>query len=158
MCRLVGAGLSQAQWALESSGQRQTGGSPGDSEQPCDGWNIGRHGGHGVHVVRIQPLMRNLYSSSGSCLWQVPLLLHQKQALAWLLWRESQQPHGGILGESDLVIRVDVHFIFFLFPPFLSSPHVRAREEQRERERTLSGLHTEHRAQCGRTHNNEIMT
>ncbi|ELV14147.1 Transcription termination factor 2 [Tupaia chinensis] len=32
---------------------------------------------------------------------KVPLLLHQKQALAWLLWRESQKPQGGILDSSD---------------------------------------------------------
>lgn len=32
---------------------------------------------------------------------QVPLLLHQKQALAWLLWRESQRPCGGILGKQQ---------------------------------------------------------
>ncbi|OWK64002.1 Transcription termination factor 2 [Lonchura striata] len=32
---------------------------------------------------------------------KVPLLQHQKQALAWLLWRESQKPCGGILGEQQ---------------------------------------------------------
>ncbi|XP_064918678.1 transcription termination factor 2 isoform X4 [Columba livia] len=31
---------------------------------------------------------------------KVPLLLHQKQALAWLLWRESQKPCGGILDST----------------------------------------------------------
>lgn len=28
----------------------------------------------------------------------VPLMPHQKHAIAWLIWRESQEPHGGILG------------------------------------------------------------
>ncbi|XP_065053332.1 transcription termination factor 2-like [Rhopilema esculentum] len=32
----------------------------------------------------------------------VTLLPHQRQALAWLLWREKQTPSGGILGKSSL--------------------------------------------------------
>lgn len=28
----------------------------------------------------------------------VPLMPHQKHAIAWLMWRESQTPFGGILG------------------------------------------------------------
>lgn len=28
----------------------------------------------------------------------VPLMPHQKHAIAWLIWRESQEPRGGILG------------------------------------------------------------
>ncbi|NXL83199.1 TTF2 factor, partial [Alectura lathami] len=31
---------------------------------------------------------------------KVPLLLHQRRALAWLLWRESQRPCGGILADD----------------------------------------------------------
>ncbi|KAJ8283114.1 hypothetical protein COCON_G00056330 [Conger conger] len=31
---------------------------------------------------------------------KVPLLLHQKHALAWLLWRETQRPCGGILADD----------------------------------------------------------
>lgn len=31
---------------------------------------------------------------------KVPLLLHQQQALAWLLWREAQKPSGGILADD----------------------------------------------------------
>lgn len=30
---------------------------------------------------------------------KVPLMLHQKHALAWLLWREQQRPSGGVLGK-----------------------------------------------------------
>lgn len=28
----------------------------------------------------------------------VPLMPHQKHAIAWLIWRENQEPRGGILG------------------------------------------------------------
>lgn len=31
---------------------------------------------------------------------KVSLMTHQRQALAWLLWRETQTPSGGILGKK----------------------------------------------------------
>lgn len=31
---------------------------------------------------------------------RVSLLAHQRRALAWLLWREAQNPCGGILGKG----------------------------------------------------------
>lgn len=31
---------------------------------------------------------------------QVALLPHQRSALTWLLWRETQKPCGGILGNA----------------------------------------------------------
>jgi hypothetical protein len=32
---------------------------------------------------------------------EVELLLHQKKALAWALWRECKHPQGGILGNIN---------------------------------------------------------
>jgi len=33
---------------------------------------------------------------------RVPLMPHQKHALAWLLWRERERPSGGILGKPQI--------------------------------------------------------
>ena len=35
---------------------------------------------------------------------QVPLMAHQKHALAWMQWREQQNPRGGIIGEFFFTI------------------------------------------------------
>ncbi|XP_045402870.1 transcription termination factor 2 isoform X1 [Lemur catta] len=65
---------------------------------------------HGVWKVTseaIDELHRSLESRPGETAvaedpagLRIPLLLHQKQALAWLLWRESQKPQGGILADD----------------------------------------------------------
>lgn len=64
--------------------------------------------------------MRNLNLTLGDDFCQVPLLLHQKQALAWLLWRESQKPQGGILGKSGIMERTNKDNV--LFHLILSTP------------------------------------
>lgn len=35
---------------------------------------------------------------------KVSLMPHQQHALAWLMWRERQRPHGGILGDCSILI------------------------------------------------------
>ena len=41
----------------------------------------------------------------------VDLMLHQKHALSWMLWREGQPSPGGILGQSLLVfVRLTASF------------------------------------------------
>lgn len=40
---------------------------------------------------------------------KVELMDHQKYALAWLMWRENQKPHGGILGKQINIF----HLIIF---------------------------------------------
>ena len=46
----------------------------------------------------------------------VELMLHQKQALAWLAWRELQTPRGGILGELTMQSYIDN--IKVIYKPF----------------------------------------
>ncbi|XP_015450956.1 transcription termination factor 2 isoform X2 [Pteropus alecto] len=65
------------------------------------------HAGWKVTSEAIDGLHQSLESCPGETAvaedpagLKVPLLLHQKQALAWLLWRESQKPQGGILADD----------------------------------------------------------
>ncbi|XP_028608856.1 transcription termination factor 2 [Grammomys surdaster] len=76
----------------------------------CSGGHMNQHHLYNVWKITseaIDELHRSLESCPGETAvaedpagLKVPLLLHQKQALAWLLWRESQKPQGGILADD----------------------------------------------------------
>ncbi|XP_031230839.1 transcription termination factor 2 [Mastomys coucha] len=76
----------------------------------CSAGSMNQHRFYNVWKITseaIDELHRSLESCPGETAvaedpagLKVPLLLHQKQALAWLLWRESQKPQGGILADD----------------------------------------------------------
>ncbi|GAB1287919.1 Transcription termination factor 2 [Apodemus speciosus] len=76
----------------------------------CSGGHTNQHRLYNVWKITsdaIDELHRSLESCPGETVvaedpagLKVPLLPHQKQALAWLLWRESQKPQGGILADD----------------------------------------------------------
>uniref|UniRef100_A0A803UZU3 Transcription termination factor 2 n=1 Tax=Ficedula albicollis TaxID=59894 RepID=A0A803UZU3_FICAL len=99
--------------------------SPGSHSHPLGAATLGSSGqSFGSKYRKTSPLQRalavhsatfeainHLHKSLESCPTEetaaedpsglkVPLLQHQKQALAWLLWRESQRPCGGILADD----------------------------------------------------------
>lgn len=41
----------------------------------------------------------------------VKLMPHQKHALAWLMWRESHKPNGGILGKFFNPLKIHICLI-----------------------------------------------
>jgi transcription termination factor 2 len=58
----------------------------------------------GDALVRLHSSLRNCPLESGLIDegpqgLTIPLMPHQKRAMAWLLWREKQHPKGGILGK-----------------------------------------------------------
>uniref|UniRef100_A0A8C3TUW0 Transcription termination factor 2 n=1 Tax=Catharus ustulatus TaxID=91951 RepID=A0A8C3TUW0_CATUS len=90
--------------------------SPGSHSHPLAAATLGSSGqsfGNRIRAVHSATFeaINHLHKSLESCPTQetaaedpsglkVPLLQHQKQALAWLLWRESQRPCGGILADD----------------------------------------------------------
>ncbi|MBZ3878251.1 Transcription termination factor 2 [Sciurus carolinensis] len=90
----------QADCQVTAGGLSQCSGGPRNQDRLHPVWKITSEA--------IDELHRSLESRPGETVvaedppgLKVPLLLHQKQALAWLLWRESQKPQGGILDSSD---------------------------------------------------------
>jgi len=55
----------------------------------------------GDALIQLHSALRNLPENDtddGPAHLEVNLLPHQKKALKWCLWRETQHPKGGILG------------------------------------------------------------
>lgn len=49
---------------------------------------------------------------------KVPLLPHQKRALAWLIWRENEDPPGGILGIKNPIINFIIQLLLLQISVF----------------------------------------
>lgn len=75
----------------------------------------------GAQKILTVATLKNIHGSLETCPDQntfakqprqvkVALKKHQLSGLAWLIWRESQKPHGGILGK---IICVNKFYSFY---------------------------------------------
>ncbi|NXA40699.1 TTF2 factor, partial [Eudromia elegans] len=105
-----GSGSQPAAAALGSSEYRSHGFGINSGMQSLYGGRMTEERVRAVHSATSDAI-NHLHKSLESCPTEqtvaedppglkVPLLLHQKQALSWLLWRESQSPCGGILADD----------------------------------------------------------
>uniref|UniRef100_A0A665V1T7 Transcription termination factor 2 n=1 Tax=Echeneis naucrates TaxID=173247 RepID=A0A665V1T7_ECHNA len=68
---------------------------------------------------------------------EVPLLAHQKRALAWLLWREAQNPCGGILAD-DMGLGKTLTMIALILTKKIKAKEGDEKKEQKKVEKWLS--------------------
>ncbi|KAJ1063636.1 hypothetical protein K5549_000133 [Capra hircus] len=94
-------------WPLGSQGLKAAHQEAAGGSGQCCGGTVSQNGLHAVWKITSEAI-DELHRSLESCPEEtamaedpaglkISLLPHQKQALAWLLWRESQKPQGGIL-------------------------------------------------------------
>ncbi|XP_057576312.1 transcription termination factor 2 isoform X2 [Hippopotamus amphibius kiboko] len=74
-------------------------GGPRSQDRLCSVWKITSEAIDELHrSLELHPGETTVAEDPAGL--KIPLLPHQKQALAWLLWRESQKPRGGILADD----------------------------------------------------------
>uniref|UniRef100_A0A8C7X985 Transcription termination factor 2 n=1 Tax=Oryzias sinensis TaxID=183150 RepID=A0A8C7X985_9TELE len=90
-----------------------------------------------LHIVlcSLNTVVRSALSNGVSVIFpQVPLMPHQRNALAWLLWRETQKPCGGILAD-DMGLGKTLTMISLIL-----AKKMKTKEEAKEKDQTKTKL------------------